>query len=32
MDSTKDQIKHSTATDGKPSVVGSASDGLNLKI
>lgn len=24
MNNTKDQIKHSTATDGKPSVVGSA--------
>ena len=28
MESTKDQIKHSTATDGKPPVVGSASDGF----
>ena len=28
MKSTNDQIKHSTATDGKPPVVGSASDGF----
>lgn len=28
MESKKDQIKHTTATDGKPPVVGSASDGF----
>lgn len=28
MNSTKEQIQHSPATDGKPPVVGSASDGF----